>query len=690
MRRAGRVVTVALLGALITCSATLAWRASDARAGYIYVTSCSRMGDNAEDTDVDGPVWKATGSRVFALFNRCPQKGSFQIEGTDFAKKGAAAQWTSAAPSSIQIVHAFTPTDHVLVSPKAKSDGYAARFTWAGGSKGISPVSNCCGGMYYGTTINRWISPSRRFSFQVRCVKTPCTPPHGQLLNVNAIELVGQDNTPPRLSALGSNNIWYQTGHWIRGTWPASFQATDNAGVCAMRAVIDGQVVQGPSDPHPNRHSWTQCPTPSTMTLSVDTTRYANGSLPLRFIATDATAPANVSSPSESVHVDNQPVNLRLSGPTDAPTTAGTQYVTANAVAGPSGVAGIACSVNGSGYNWYAASTARMPVKGVGQHNVVCYAQNRSIDSSGLPASSPAMSWRVTIRQPTVFALGFTHIADKMRCRRVRVRVKIPGRWVTIRYHHKRVRVRNGARWTHTTETRCHARMVRRQITVWRTTIQSGHVVRVKQTKVVRVAVAPHAVMQTHRRIRHGRSTVVSGWLGTTQGHALSGQRVLVLSAPSNGLGNFRVVARVTTSANGTWSARLRPGPSRLIEAAYAGGATTEPVTSGQIRLTVPARVRLRITPQRTHWGGTIRISGRVLGGYIPQGKLLRLRIGADGVSGTVGIPDIRPDGRFQTTWTFASGSGTVHYWFSVSTLREADYPYAPATSRRVRVRVGA
>jgi hypothetical protein len=31
---------------------------------------------------------------------------------------------------------------------------------------------------------------------------------------------------------------------------------------------------------------------------------------------------------------------------------------------------------------------------------------------------------------------------------------------------------------------------------------------------------------------------------------------------------------------------------------------------------------------------------------------------------------------------TFAiPGSGTVRYWFSVSTLREADYPYAPANS---------
>jgi hypothetical protein len=77
-----------------------------------------------------------------------------------------------------------------------------------------------------------------------------------------------------------------------------------------------------------------------------------------------------------------------------------------------------------------------------------------------------------------------------------------------------------------------------------------------------------------------------------------------------------------------------------------------------------------------------------VLGGYIPQGKLLRLRIGVRSVKATVGIPNVQPNGRFHTTFTFAHGKGTVHYWFSVSTLREADYPFAPASSRRVYVRV--
>jgi hypothetical protein len=144
----------------------------------------------------------------------------------------------------------------------------------------------------------------------------------------------------------------------------------------------------------------------------------------------------------------------------------------------------------------------------------------------------------------------------------------------------------------------------------------------------------------------------------------------------------------VLTASNGSWSARLRPGPSRLVEALYDGTTTTEPAISGRARLIVPAKVLLTVRPRRTHWRDPIQVSGRVLGGYIPKGKLLRLRIGAEGIEATVGIPDVGPRGRFHTTWTFASGNGNVQYWFSASTLPEADYPFAPSSSPRVYVTV--
>jgi hypothetical protein len=378
-----------------------------------------------------------------------------------------------------------------------------------------------------------------------------------------------------------------------------------------------------------------------------------------------------------------------MSGPADAPTTAGTQYVDAIATAGPSGLAGITCSTDNAPNQGYPGASAQIPVSGLGDHVVRCAAENNAADPSGNRAWSPTESSAVSIREPAIAGIAFTRIVDKLRCSKVKERVKVPARWVTVRRHHHRIRVHRRAHTKIVRVTRCHPRTKRERIKVWKTVVRHGRKVRVRRTKVVRVVLLPRAINHITRRVGHGHATTVSGWLGTSAGTALAGQEVVVLAAANNGLGKFRTAAVVTTRADGSWTARLRPGPSRLIEAIYSGDAVMEPATSGQVRLIVPAKIKLHVSPTYSHWGGTIHISGRVLGGYLPRGKLLRLRIGADGVSGTVGIPNITRKGGFRTTWTFAQGSGRVRYWFAVSTLPEADYPYASASSPRRTVTVG-
>ena len=81
-----------------------------------------------------------------------------------------------------------------------------------------------------------------------------------------------------------------------------------------------------------------------------------------------------------------------------------------------------------------------------------------------------------------------------------------------------------------------------------------------------------------------------------------------------------------------------------------------------------PAKIVLtRVTPNRTPWGRTVRITGRVLGGYIPSSsKLLRLDLGVVGIPGLSkiqGIPNVAPDGRFTTTYTFGLATGVVRFW---------------------------
>jgi hypothetical protein len=204
----------------------------------------------------------------------------------------------------------------------------------------------------------------------------------------------------------------------------------------------------------------------------------------------------------------------------------------------------------------------------------------------------------------------------------------------------------------------------------------------------------PTARLATRARVGFGRRVTVHGLLMSTAGLPVAGQPVTVLTAPDNGSNAFTEAAAAITGPDGRWRATLPPGPSRIIEASYPGSPTILPAI-GSATVITPAKIVLRrVTPDRTPWGRTVRITGRVLGGYIPaSSKLLRLDLGVVGIPGLSkiqGIPNVSPDGTFTTTYTFARGfSGVVRFWLMVSSLPEADFPFSPAHSARWIVTVG-
>jgi hypothetical protein len=259
---------------------------------------------------------------------------------------------------------------------------------------------------------------------------------------------------------------------------------------------------------------------------------------------------------------------------------------------------------------------------------------------------------------------------------------------------HKLVRVRKAAHRKVVTTTRCHPRVIRRRITVWVTVLRHGKPVRVKRRKTVRVVEVPHFVYRTSKWVGHGKGTSVNGWLGLPDGTALAGQSVQILTAPDNGLGQFARAAVAVTSANGTWSAELPAGPSRLVDAYYAGAPTLEPSQSSQVHVVVLAKVRLiSVFPSRVAWGGTVRIVGQLEGGYLPPGgALVRLRIGHGSGYTTDGVQEhVTGNGRFLTAYTFGLGDPSIYrsYWFQIASLPMGNYPWAPAACGTQSVLVG-
>jgi hypothetical protein len=203
----------------------------------------------------------------------------------------------------------------------------------------------------------------------------------------------------------------------------------------------------------------------------------------------------------------------------------------------------------------------------------------------------------------------------------------------------------------------------------------------------------PAARLAPRARVAFGQPVRLHGLLMSSAGLPLAGQPVAILTAPDNGSNAFTRAAAVTTAQDGTWTAKLPSGASRIIEAAYAGSPTILPA-NGYATVITPAKIEIaRVTPDRTPWGSTVRITGRVMGGYVPaSSKLLRLDLGIVGIPGLSkiqGIPNISPDGTFTTTYTFARYQGVVRFWLQVSSLPEADFPFAPAHSKRWIVTVG-
>ena len=369
------------------------------------------------------------------------------------------------------------------------------------------------------------------------------------------------------------------------------------------------------------------------MSDSVATEAYPQGPNTLRIGAWDAAG--ELVGASRTIYVDNQQPTISLSGPTDAPSTAGTQYVTATASAGPSGVAGVWCSVDGGSGRWYSGASARVPVSGVGQHQVLCVAENNAVDGNGNHGVSATETFGMKIGVPTVTAIAFSKRAPRLHCSRV---------------------VRHVA----AAEKRC----------------------------------KPFTGNTTSLVVRHSHTTEVSGWLGTYTGNALAGQTVAVLAAADNGRKTFKPVAAARTAANGSWRATVPAGPSRLIQAAYGGGPGVQASRSELMHEIVPAKIQLlSVSPQAIAWGQTVRIVGKLDGGYLPPGgALVRLRIGLGSAYTTFGVHEhVSGTGRFATTYTFGLGAPSIRrvYWFQVASLPMGDYPYAPASSRRISVTVG-
>ena len=399
--------------------------------------------------------------------------------------------------------------------------------------------------------------------------------------------------------------------------------------------------------------------------------------------ATGPQGQPNTGGNSTTIHIDEAPPAIAFQPPNPSNPTA----VVVNTSDNESGVGSGSIEMAPAGTNdWTTLPTSfdgshlRAGFDDAGLNGAYAF-RATSCDDAGNCATT-THDFALPVRAAPDSQVSLTRIVNPLQRRIVRERVRVGWHWATIRRDHKLVRVKRGG----------HLKTIKVVKYVEQCSTKRVHTTH-RGWRLRRVCRAPRVHVTKTLFVRYGHKVTLAGLYTTASGVPLSGQPVRILAAPKNNSGAFSQVGVVTTGPNGSWSATLPPGPSRVIRAVTDGTATILP-SSGQVTTIVPAKVKLlRVWPRRVPWGGTVHIVAQLVGGYLPpDGALVRLRIGYGSARLTYGIREhVGGNGRFTTTYRFGLGDPSVlqPFWFQIASLPMGNYPYAPSDSRRVTVIVG-
>jgi hypothetical protein len=185
----------------------------------------------------------------------------------------------------------------------------------------------------------------------------------------------------------------------------------------------------------------------------------------------------------------------------------------------------------------------------------------------------------------------------------------------------------------------------------------------------------------------------LSGRLRRAAGGVLAGQEVAIAETFAEGAVPTSRTTVVRTHPDGTFTLRLRKGPSRTLSAGFAGTRLLSRATASAGRLAARTRVRLRASAATAKVGGQpVVFQGRVATEGTKAGAGAKLAVelqfryrGAAWSEFRTVETDAR--GRFRYAYRFSDGdSRGVHFRFRAYVKGREGWPYEPSASRPVTV----
>ncbi len=182
------------------------------------------------------------------------------------------------------------------------------------------------------------------------------------------------------------------------------------------------------------------------------------------------------------------------------------------------------------------------------------------------------------------------------------------------------------------------------------------------------------------------RPAVLTGDLSSAAGSPVAGARVCVAVQTRAAGGVERVLAAPATSARGTFSVQVPPGPSRRVRVAH--WPNRDRALETYLTLESHAVPRLRLRPRRALANGErlhfrVQIPGPANGG---RRVVVRARAGRRWVRVAGGRTT--GSGAWRGAYRFSSTTGTRRYAFRAVVPRQPGYPYEGGRSRVARATV--
>ncbi len=190
------------------------------------------------------------------------------------------------------------------------------------------------------------------------------------------------------------------------------------------------------------------------------------------------------------------------------------------------------------------------------------------------------------------------------------------------------------------------------------------------------------------RTTPYGHSLSYAGRLTSASGSSLAGLPVQIVETFAAGADSGQRTTTVETAADGTFLTRLEPGPSRSVEAVFAGNRTLTRASDGKVRLLVLADVRMHASAATARIGGApIVFKGGLgdLGAPIPPGgRPIELQFRFPGGEWSE-FRTVQTDahGHFRYGYEFSDDdSRGVRFQFRAFAPAQDGWPYEPAFSR--------